>query len=125
MNVFSANCVADGARSFGALPSGARVPLPTLPDVPKSPALTLGVRPHDFSICAVDDGSNIPMIVDVVERLGFEVLVHGRIVGSDTALVVRTDGTQSAVRTGDTVGITVDPKLVHVFDPKTEKSLTA
>ena len=73
----------------------------------------------------MNGGSTIPMIVDVVERLGFEVLVHGRIVGSDTALVVRTDGTQSTVRTGDTVGITVDPTLVHVFDPKTEKSLTA
>ncbi len=127
MNVFSANRIAEGALAFGALPNGTRVPLPALADS-ASTSLTLGIRPHDIAIHAAGNGNGntIPLIVDVVERLGFEVLLHGRLQGSDTPLVVRAEGQDGTrVKNGDTVGLSFDPSLVHVFDPKTEKSLTA
>jgi ABC-type sugar transport system ATPase subunit len=97
--------------------------------------VTLGVRPETFRGAGAEvDGPRIDMLVEVVEPLGDEVLVHGSVdaqpvrsgaeeedatllaqVDSRAPVTVRFDpGTRPAP--GDRVTLTADPKAIHLFD---------
>ncbi|MDP9096083.1 MAG: sn-glycerol-3-phosphate ABC transporter ATP-binding protein UgpC [Pseudomonadota bacterium] len=70
--------------------------------------VTLGVRPEHVSLAA--DG--IPLTVELVEPLGSETLVHGRM-ADGTPLLAKLNG---AALVGDAVSVTLDPAELHVFD---------
>ena len=76
-------------------------------------ALTIGVRPEHIALAA--DG--IPLRVDLVEPLGSESLVHGRLAApGETALVVKLAGKAP----GDEVlHVAFPPDALHVFDAGT------
>jgi sn-glycerol 3-phosphate transport system ATP-binding protein len=101
---------ADGARF--ELP-GAVVALPQR--APRSGELVLGVRPEHLTLTP----GGWPMRVELVEMLGAERLVHGRLGGS--ALTVRIDGTLAPPSAGQTVGLAVAPGQLHWFDPRTRR----
>ena len=103
--------------------SSARLPLPAA--APRSGALVLGVRPEHTELRA--DGA-WPMVVETLEMLGAERLVHGRLgeaaaptgrpVGvADSALfTVRIDATLTPPVVGQTVRLSPAPGRLHWFD---------
>jgi sn-glycerol 3-phosphate transport system ATP-binding protein len=61
------------------------------------------------------------MRVELVEMLGAERLVHGRL--GEAALTLRIDGTHVPPSAGQTVGLAVAPGHVHWFDPRTRRRI--
>jgi sn-glycerol 3-phosphate transport system ATP-binding protein len=55
--------------------------------------------------------------VELVEMLGAERLVHGKLAGAP--FTVRFDSTRVPPTTGDTVALRVAPQHLHWFDPQT------
>jgi len=100
---------ADGSRfelhgtSF-ALPAAA----------PRAGALILGARPEH---CEIRNDGGWPLAVELVEMLGAERLVHGRLGGAP--FTVRFEGTRVPPRPGDTVAVRVTPQHLHWFDAQT------
>jgi multiple sugar transport system ATP-binding protein len=92
-------------------------------DLPQPVQVTdavLGIRPEDF---AADGRGNLPQVemkVEVVESLGSEQFLHGKI-GADQ-ITARVEPTLN-VRSGDAVKLGVNLPHVHVFDKQTERTL--
>ena len=91
-------------------------------DAPRDGELIMGVRPEHVDIAPAGEGL-WPMTVEVVEMLGAERLVYGR-VGPD-GFIVRVDATLKPPRAGDQVSLRVTPDHVHWFDPKTQQRIDA
>ncbi len=92
--------VLDGGTALG-LPQAA----------PRGGALTLGVRPEHADIAA---GDGWPLAVEMLEMLGAERLVHGRI--GPMPFTLRVDGTREPPRIGQTVRVLVGAAHLHWFD---------
>ena len=105
---------AEGARF--ELP-GAVVALPA--PAPRDGDLVLGARPEHLALTP----GGWPMRVELVEMLGAERLVHGRI--GETAITVRVDGTQSPPSAGQTVGLSIAPAHLHWFDAGSRRRIEA
>jgi sn-glycerol 3-phosphate transport system ATP-binding protein len=78
----------------------------------------LGIRPEHLTLGS--DG--LTLTVDLIEPLGSETLVHGRLSVGDETIVVRTPG---MVAPSETVTVAVDSAQVHVFDAGTGKRIAA
>ncbi len=76
--------------------------------------VTFGVRPHDISVVAPGSGE-VDGVVEVVEPLGPQTVVHLAVPGRDELLRVMVSGTQR-VNAGDSVGLRWPNDRVHVFD---------
>jgi sn-glycerol 3-phosphate transport system ATP-binding protein len=100
------------------LPGGATLTLPA--PAPRLGDLILGVRPEHLQIDA--DGS-WRLLVEMVEMLGAERLVYGRLGG--VAATVRMDSTLPAPRPGDQLPLAAQAHHVHWFDPATQRRLAA
>jgi sn-glycerol 3-phosphate transport system ATP-binding protein len=80
--------------------------------------ITLGVRPEHL---IADAAGGLALRVDLVEALGADTLVYGRL-PSETPLVARLPGT-SVVKIGDIVPVAPAPDSLHLFDAETGKRL--
>jgi sn-glycerol 3-phosphate transport system ATP-binding protein len=79
-------------------------------DGPDGMALTIGVRPEHVRVA----GEGLPLRIDLVEPLGSETLVHGRLAApGETALVVRLAGRAPE---GEVLNIEFPAEEIHVFD---------
>jgi sn-glycerol 3-phosphate transport system ATP-binding protein/multiple sugar transport system ATP-binding protein len=79
--------------------------------------VTVGVRPHDFTLAASAAEAAGALKVEVVEALGFEAFAHGPLAEGGSSLVARLDGVaMRQVRAGDALPLAVDPERVHLFD---------
>ena len=107
MNLLSGR--ADGSR-FTA--GGQTLGLPV--SCPRQGELVLGIRPEHT---ALGPDTGWPAVVEMVEMLGAERLVHCRL-GSEL-FTVRMEGTRSATKRGDQVRLEASPEHVHWFDAKT------
>jgi sn-glycerol 3-phosphate transport system ATP-binding protein len=112
MNLFTGR--ADGPRF--ELP-GAVIALPA--PAPRAGELVLGARPEHLHL----EPGGWPMHVDLVEMLGAERLVHGRL--GEATLTVRIDAEVGAPDAGRTVGLGVRPDRLHWFDATTGRRLDA
>jgi sn-glycerol 3-phosphate transport system ATP-binding protein len=75
--------------------------------------VTLGIRPEHLTL----GGEGLRLTVDLVEPLGSETLIHGRVGGNDTeTIVVKVAG---AVAPVETVTVSVQADRAHVFDAAT------
>jgi sn-glycerol 3-phosphate transport system ATP-binding protein len=97
--------VADGVSL--ALPAAA----------PRDGDMVMGMRPEHASLGG-EGGAAWPLAVEMVEMLGAERLVHGR-VGS-LAFTLRIDATLPAPALGSTVPMAVRPEHLHWFDAQTQ-----
>jgi sn-glycerol 3-phosphate transport system ATP-binding protein len=80
-------------------------------------AVTLGIRPEHLTL----GGGELTLAVDLVEPLGSETLVHGRVVGrDDEAITVKVPG---AVMPSERVTVGVQAGQAHVFDAGTGKRI--
>ena len=80
--------------------------------------VTVGVRPEHLA--ATSDGG-LALTVDLVEALGADTIVYGRI-GDETMLVARLPGT-TAVRLGERITVAPSRDSLHLFDRDTGKRL--
>jgi len=72
-------------------------------------AVTLGIRPEHVSLSA----GGIPLTVELVEPLGSETLVHGRM-ADGTPLLAKLPG---AAPVAERVAVALAPPELHLFDP--------
>jgi ABC-type sugar transport system ATPase subunit len=79
----------------------------------------VGVRPHDVAL-ADDSVATLRLAVEVVETLGPELTVHGKLVSSGQAFICVLPA-EHPVRRGDTLALVVE--RMHLFDRATERSL--
>jgi sn-glycerol 3-phosphate transport system ATP-binding protein len=84
---------------------------------PRAGTLTMGVRPEHAAL-GVDDGPGAwPMHVEMLEMLGAERLVYGRL--GDALFTLRIEGVLTPPQRGALVHLHVQPANVHWFDAKT------
>ena len=79
-----------------------------LPGRYRGAQVTLGIRPEHLSL----DAGGMPVEVDLLEPLGSETLVHGRLFGRDP-IVVKAPGVLAET---SAVTVRIQPDHVHVFD---------
>ncbi|NBT78182.1 MAG: sn-glycerol-3-phosphate ABC transporter ATP-binding protein UgpC [Betaproteobacteria bacterium] len=78
----------------------------------------LGVRPEDAVIVdAPSSGALWPFAVEVIEMLGAERLIHGR-VGTES-VIVRQEASRPAPCAGQQVSLQISPSKLHSFDART------
>jgi len=112
MNFLPARLVRDGTAA--QLEAGPLIPLQ---GHRPGDAVTLGIRPEHLT-CG---GGELTLTVDLIEPLGSETLVHGRVVGGDDeAIVVKVPG---AVAPTETIAVSVQVGHVHIFDHATGKRI--
>ena len=85
---------------------------------PRGGALVLGARPEHLQWNAA---GGWPLAVEVVETLGAERLVYGRL--GDQLVTVRVDGTLRAPAPGERATLGVAAERLHWFDPETSRRL--
>jgi sn-glycerol 3-phosphate transport system ATP-binding protein len=95
----------------------------------RSGEILLGVRPEDL----LPTGENVPETlccrVELIEALGADTLVHcslpgGAEAGPQEFLIARLEGSCRPC-SGETLHLGVRPGKAHLFDPATQKRLTA
>ena len=78
--------------------------------------VVLGIRPED-----IDLGGDLEGIVEVVETLGNEILLHVKI--GEELVTLRSTPYKGKQRMGEKIRIKFLPEKIHLFDKETEKSL--
>jgi sn-glycerol 3-phosphate transport system ATP-binding protein len=111
MNLLSGT--ADGVQFNVAGPA---LPLPA--PAPRNGELILGLRPEHTDLGPLGP-HGWAMRVEMVEMLGAERLVHGRI--GDALFTVRIDGTRVPPKPGDVVSLQMDTRHLHWFDARTQQ----
>jgi ABC-type sugar transport system ATPase subunit len=86
--------------------------------------LTIGFRPEHLELAngTGDQAMRFPAVVDVVEYLGNEELIHARAEGNDIVALLPSD---RKVKAGDNVELAVPLGQLFVFDPESEKALVS
>jgi len=96
---------------------GAALPLPAT--APRAGDAVLGLRPEHTALRTGSGGW--PLQVDMIEMLGAERLVHGRV--GALPFTLRQDSTLAAPRIGDTVSLHAPLEHLHWFDAATQRRL--
>ncbi|MEP6701684.1 MAG: TOBE domain-containing protein, partial [Betaproteobacteria bacterium] len=117
MNLLRGAIAADG-RSF-TVSGGQRIELPEANPAAVDPAgreVLLGLRPEHL----IPSAGGFPMVVEMVEVLGADMLIHGRT--GDQALIVRLpDGANPEF--GSTMTLGFAPERIHWFDAATTRRI--
>jgi sn-glycerol 3-phosphate transport system ATP-binding protein len=106
------NLVRGQADGLGLRVDGQTLALPA--PAPRAGELVLGVRPEHT---AVDGDGGWAAQVELVETLGAERLVHGRVGGQP--FTVRIDAAGAPPKRGDRVPLRASPTQLHWFDAAT------
>src|SRR5437870_3426134 len=80
--------------------------------------VTVGLRPEDLELT---EGGPIPLHTELLERLGADTIVHGRL-GDGTRLVTRASGALQ-LRLDETIRLRVSPDRIHLFDAESGRRL--
>ena len=133
MNTFKTNLVCEGGKYY-VTPYGAKI------EVTGDKAgmlaekkigtgeIVLGVRPEHITLSQQGDPSAIPCTIQVNEMMGSELHLHVVVDGGDK-LIVRIptvslgDEQRRKLVYGEKMYITFEGKVMHFFDPTTEKNL--
>jgi multiple sugar transport system ATP-binding protein len=78
-----------------------------------SQSCVAGVRPEDLTIG--EAGQGLKAQVELVEHLGDTVLVHTKLLGTDTAVSLRTSPVAPRCERGNLVYLVPDPRKTHFF----------
>lgn len=88
--------------------------------------VVLGIRPEDVALA--DEGTRpdctLEAVVELVEPLGPDTVVHSRPVGCEGELIVRLPAA-SRVREGDRLRLAVDPLKLHLFSEEDGRRISA
>ena len=94
----------------------------------RSRDIVLGVRPEHITLTDRDNPAAIPCTIQVNEMMGSELHLHVLVEGGDK-LIVRiptvslTDEERRNLSYGSKIYVTFEGKVMHFFDPKTERNL--
>ena len=93
--------------------------------VPREGELILGLRPEhaQFGPLVPQGGTGWPLKVEVIEMLGAERLVYGRLGGE--LFTLRMDATLAPPNVGDTVALHAPAAQLHWFDAATQQRVGA
>jgi len=116
MNFVKGNITVNGKAVFKT-EGGLELPLATAPAGADGRPAVYGIRPEHF---VIDEANGIPAEVVVVEPTGSETQVFAKLGGQDIVGVFRERVT---VGPGDTIPLTPNPALVHLFDAQTGQRL--
>jgi multiple sugar transport system ATP-binding protein len=120
-NLFVAGFIGSPAMNFlnGKIEGGAfkadggtSLPLPQTSNGPNGKPAVYGVRPEHFQL----NPSGLPAVVHVVEPTGSETQVVAEFAGASVICAFRE---RITAKPGETIRITPDPGLVHLFDAAT------
>ncbi len=116
MNFCPATLIAGGTAA--RLDDG---PLINLPDGTRAGAdgtrIAIGIRPQHALLSA--DADATPLTVELIEPLGSETLIHGRL-ADGSGFMLRVSGPAPAV---ETIKISLPARYIHVFDADSGKRL--
>jgi multiple sugar transport system ATP-binding protein len=134
VNAFVAGFIGSPAMNFRTVkitPSGAMldgsVALPmTAPTLGAArrenmPSLIVGYRPEAARVTSTSDPGTLVLVATLVEQLGAQARVHGRLEGDgphELPWVLICESRQ-ATRVGERVRFTLDARAAHLFDPDT------
>ena len=90
---------------------------------PRAGELLLGLRPEHCELVDSAGGAGWQLRVEVVEMLGAERLVYGRL--GDALFTARIDGTRVPPPVGSTVTLNASAQHLHWFDPATRQRIVA
>jgi multiple sugar transport system ATP-binding protein len=92
-------------------------------ELPKAPGIeqgVIGLRPEDLTEVPHEGFPKIYMKVEVVEVLGSDQFLYGKVGGDE--VIARLDP-QFKVVAGDKVRLHVNMRRLHLFDVKTERAV--
>ncbi|MBP2228229.1 sn-glycerol 3-phosphate transport system ATP-binding protein [Azospirillum agricola] len=104
----------DPAGAAIAMPGGAVLPLAAPRAADAGRAVKLGIRPEHLALTAADAPGASSIQVELVEALGADTVVYGRLPDGES-LVVRMAGLP-ACREGDRLTVAPQPGALHLFD---------
>lgn len=107
MNLLSGACDRSGRLSFDGGED-----LPVAPEIDHQGRLTIGIRPEDVTL---DPAGVITFTAEIVEELGAQRLLHGKISGQPFSVAVNKD---VEAKVG-TLRLGLKPAAIHLFDPET------
>ncbi|MCA1922125.1 sn-glycerol-3-phosphate import ATP-binding protein UgpC [Buttiauxella noackiae] len=117
MNLLEGNISADGTRF--ELAGGMALPLGNAANLQRGRAVTLGIRPEHIALSSQTAGG-VPFMVDTLEMLGADNLVHGR--WGEQKMVVRL-AHQERPQPGSTLWLYLPENHLHFFDKENGKRL--
>ena len=88
---------------------------------PRSGPLLLGLRPEHCELVDSAGGSGWQLRVEVVEMLGAERLVYGKL--GESLFTSRIDGMRTPPAVGSTVSLHAAPDHLHWFDPVSQQRI--
>ena len=115
MNFLDARIDGDGTRVV--LDGGNSLPLAGDLSAHTGRPVTLGMRPEDLRVVGEADGM-ARQIVDMVEQLGADTVVHGRFGSAGADMTVRLSGIVG-LKAGESLPLAVEPERLHLFDTDT------
>jgi sn-glycerol 3-phosphate transport system ATP-binding protein len=122
MNFLPGRVSADG-RSI-ELPGGEMLRASQAPGA-TTRQVTVGIRPEHLAFAPdAPVGTALHVVVDLVEALGADTLVHGRLGGVEEAILARLPG-NAVVRAGDRAAFKVSAEEIHLFDVETGRRIGA
>ena len=133
MNTFKTKLVCEGGNYY-VTPYGSKIAIDgakgkLLADKKiGSRDIVLGVRPEHITLADKNDPDAIACTIQVNEMMGSELHLHVVVDGGDR-LIVRiptvslTDEQRRGLVYGATIYVTFEGKVMHFFDPETEKNL--
>lgn len=117
MNLLEGNISADGTRF--ELAGGMALPLGNAANLQRGRAVTLGIRPEHIALSSQTAGG-VPFVVDTLEMLGADNLVHGR--WGEQKMVVRLSH-QERPQPGSTLWLYLPENNIHFFDKENGQRL--
>jgi multiple sugar transport system ATP-binding protein len=82
---------------------------------PRGGSVEIGIRPEHWTLGAGDQPGRLPGKVVMTEQLGSDTYVYVSTPAGPDPLLVRVGG-ETALRNGDSVSLSADEGLVHVFE---------
>jgi multiple sugar transport system ATP-binding protein len=80
-------------------------------------SVAVGFRPEHLDLATLaGPGLSVTVVVDVVEFLGNDELIHGTSEGRDVVAIIDADNT---LKIGDSVTLSTPPRRLHLFNPAT------
>ena len=79
--------------------------------------VNIGLRPEDFIL---DENGPIKLKVELVELIGANTLIHGKLENSDEVLVASISGVLNENKIGKNINLSFPNDKLHLFDPSTD-----
>ena len=119
MNLWPCRCAREESRVRAVTP-GFSLELNGLTSTPHGAPVVVGVRPHDLQMSSPGEG-DVRGRIEIVEPLGFAVLIHVRIEGLGTELTRVMVGSDRAIKADEEIGVRLPRNRIHLFDENGER----